>query len=51
MDTIKRAEKHTNYVKVTHKLSDYKIVAILFAAVLFATKQQYMTWECFITER
>lgn len=49
MDTIKRAEKHTTYAKVTHKVSDHKVVAVLFAAVLLSTKQQYMTWESFIT--
>ncbi|MGI6235047.1 MAG: hypothetical protein ACOYI6_07320 [Christensenellales bacterium] len=49
MDAIKRAEKHTTYAKVTHKVLDHKVVAVLFAAVLLATKQQYMTWESFIS--
>ena len=29
--------------------SDPKVVALLFAAVMLATEQQYMTWESFIT--
>lgn len=49
MDTIKRAEKHTSYAKVTHKVSDHKVAALLFAAIMVATEQQYMTWESFIT--
>lgn len=46
--TLKNAESRTTYAKVTHKVSDPKIVALLFAAVMFATSQQYMTWESFI---
>ncbi len=49
MDTLKRAEKHTTYEKVTHKVSDTKVVALPFAAIMQATEQQYMTWESFIT--
>jgi len=49
MDTLKRAEKHTTYEKITHKVSDTKVVALLFAAIMQATEQQYMTWESFIT--
>ena len=48
MDTLKRGEKHTTYEKVTHKVFDTKVVAILFAAIILATEQQYMTWEAFI---
>jgi hypothetical protein len=49
MDALARADKYTSYAKVTHKVSDPKIAAILFAAVMLATEQQYMTWESFIT--
>lgn len=49
MDTLKRAEKHTNYEKVTHKVFDTKVVAFLFATIMQATEQQYMTWESFTT--
>jgi hypothetical protein len=48
MDALTRADKYTFYAKVTHKVSDPKIAAILFAAVMLATEQQYMTWESFI---
>ena len=34
---------------VTHKVTDPKVVALLFASVMLATEQQYMTWESFIT--
>jgi hypothetical protein len=46
---LTRGEKYTSYVKVMHSVSDPKIVALLFAAVMLATEQQYMTWERFIT--
>lgn len=49
MDALKRADKHTCYAKVAHNVSDYKVVALLFAAIMLATEQQYMTWEGFIT--
>lgn len=49
MDTLTRAEKYTSYAKVTHKVSDPKVAALLFAAVMLGTAQQYMTWESFIT--
>jgi hypothetical protein len=45
---LARGEKYTSYVKVTHTVSDPKVVALLFAAVMLATDQQYMTWESFI---
>lgn len=47
MDTLKRAEKHTTYEKITHNVHDTKVVALLFAAIMIATDQQYMTWESF----
>lgn len=49
MGALKRAEKYTSYEKITNKVSDPKVVAILFAAVMIATEQQYITWESFIT--
>ena len=49
MGVLTRAEKYTSYVKVTSKVSDPEVVAILFAAVMLTTEQQYMTWESFIT--
>lgn len=49
MGTLTRTEKYTSYAKVTHKVSDYKVAAVLFAAVMLATEQQYMTWENFIS--
>lgn len=49
MGTLTRGEKYTSYVKVMHKVSDPKVAALLFAAVMLATRQQYMTWESFIT--
>lgn len=49
MGVLARAEKYTSYSKVMHKVSDPKVVALLFAGVMLATEQQYMTWESFIT--
>ena len=49
MDALSRGEKYTSYMKVTHNVSDPKIVAILFASVIIASDQQYMTWESFIS--
>ena len=49
MGALKRAAKYTSYEKVTTKVSDPKVVAIIFAAVMLATEQQYITWESFIT--
>ena len=46
---LTHAESRTSYAKVVHNVSDVKTVALLFAAVMLATKQQYMTWESFIT--
>lgn len=48
MDSITRAGKYTYYAKITHKVSDPKVIALLFAAVMLATEQQYMTWDSFI---
>ena len=49
MEVLARAEKYTSYAMVTHKVTDPKVVALLFASVMLATEQQYMTWESFIT--
>lgn len=49
LGTLTRAEKYYSYSKVMHKVSDPKVVALLFAGVMLATEQQYMTWESFIT--
>lgn len=49
MEALTLGGSKTVYAKVTHSVSDPKIVALLFAAVMLATEQQYMTWESFIT--
>jgi hypothetical protein len=49
METLTYGVGRTSYTKVTHMLSDPGAVALLFAAVMLATKQQCMTWEGFIT--
>ena len=49
MEALTFGNSKTAYSKVTHTVSDPKIVAILFAAVMIATGQQYMTWESFIS--
>lgn len=49
MDALTYGDNHASYAKVTHMVSDPKVIALLFAAVMHATKQQYMTWESFIT--
>ena len=49
MEALTYGDSHTSYAKVTHVVSDPKAVAILFAAVMLATEQQYMTWDGFIT--
>lgn len=49
METLTYGDSRTSYAKVTHTVSDTKVVALLFAAVMLATEQQYMTWESFIT--
>lgn len=45
MEVLARAEKYTSYSKVMHKVSDPKVVALLFAGVMLATEQQYTTWQ------
>lgn len=49
MGVLVRADKYTSYAKVMHTISDSQVAALLFAAVMLATEQQYMTWESFIT--
>lgn len=49
MEAIMYGDNRTSYAKVTHTVSDAKVVALLFTAVMLATGQQYMTWESFIT--
>ena len=49
METLTFGNSKTAYAKVNHTVSDPKIAALLFAAVMLATDQQYMTWESFIT--
>lgn len=49
MEALALGGNKTSYIKVTHSVSDPKVVALLFAAVMIATEQQYMTWESFIT--
>jgi len=49
IETLTYGDSRTSYAKVTHTVSDPKVVALLFAAVMLATEQQYMTWESFIT--
>ena len=49
MEAITYGDGHASYAKVMHKVSDPKVVALLFAGVMLATEQQYMTWESFIT--
>lgn len=49
MQALIFGDSHTSYAKVTHAVSDSKVVALLFVAVMLATKRQYMTWESFIT--
>ncbi|WP_061214830.1 hypothetical protein [Syntrophomonas wolfei] len=46
---IKCADKSANYEKCVHTISDPNAVALLFASILLATEQQYMTWESFIS--
>lgn len=46
---IKCADKSSNYEKCVHTISDPNAVALLFASILLATEQQYMTWESFIS--
>lgn len=46
---IKCADKSANYEKCVHSISDPNAVALLFASILLATEQQYMTWESFIS--
>ncbi len=48
MEALTYGDSRISYSKVTHMLSDPKVVALLFAAVMLATEQQYMTWENFI---
>lgn len=48
IDALTYGDSRTSYAKVTHTVSDPKVVALLFAAVMLATEQQYMTWESFI---
>ena len=49
MEALEFAGSKTSYAKRTHTVSDPTVVALLFAAVMLATEQQYMTWESFIT--
>jgi len=49
MDALTYGDSRTSYAKITHIVSDPKVAALLFAAVMLATEQQYMTWENFIT--
>lgn len=49
IQALKNSDSHAAYAKIIHVVSDPKVVAILFAAVMLATDQQYMTWERFIT--
>lgn len=49
MNVLKRAEKRTTYEKITNKITNEKTIALLFAATILATGQQYMTWESFIS--
>lgn len=49
MGALTHGETRNSYARVTHTISDVKVVALLFAAVILATDQQYMTWENFIT--
>jgi len=49
MGALMRAEKYKSYVKITNKVSDPKVAALLFAAVMIATEQQYMAWESFLS--
>ena len=49
IEALTYGDSRTSYAKVTHAVSDPKVVALLFAAVMLATEQQYMTWESFIT--
>lgn len=49
MGVLERADKYTSYAKITTAINDPKVVAILFAAVMLATEQQYMTWDRFIS--
>lgn len=46
---IKCADKSANYEKCVYTISDPNAVALLFASILLATEQQYMTWESFIS--
>jgi len=46
---IKCVDKSTNFEKIMHTISDPNVAALLFATVMLATEQQYMTWESFIS--
>jgi hypothetical protein len=46
---IKCADISGNYEKCVHTISDPNAVALLFASILLATEQQYMTWESLIS--
>lgn len=48
IDALTYGDSRISYAKVTHTVSDPKVVALLFAAVMLATEQQYMTWESFV---
>ena len=47
IDALTYGDSRISYAKVTHTVSEPKVVALLFAAVMLATEQQYMTWESF----
>jgi hypothetical protein len=49
LEAIKCADISGNYEKCVHTISDHNAVALLFASILLATEQQYMTWESFIS--
>lgn len=49
IDALTYGDSRISYAKVTHTVSDPKVVALLFAAVMRATQQQYMTWESLLS--
>ncbi|MBP8682481.1 MAG: hypothetical protein KBH68_01115 [Trichococcus sp.] len=46
---IKCTDKSANYEKCVHPILDPNATAVLFASVMLATEQQYMSWESFIS--
>jgi hypothetical protein len=49
MGALTHGETRSSYVKTSYAITDVKSTALLFAAVMMATEQQYMTWESFVT--